>query len=680
MSAGTSPTKILLLSTATLLLLAGCFNAGGDDDGPPVVVTLDGGGTGDDTGMTDPDPDTGVDPDPDGGEDPDPTDQCEGIRLETAGTLDLDIPKVSVNGVVTVGGERLPDGFASRGQIVFTNDDGTTSASVPLGTSGEATFNVAIPPGQYDIRYSASQELCDSMNDPTLPCNSGVIRSDIGLQNDGSLNVDIPTVKVRGAVTVGGEQMPDAATERGRLTFSGEEDVGSHSTDPVGAAGAATYQTTLLPGTYDVMWAGTPGLCAGDDSPGIPCHTGMAREGVNLNNSGTLDVDLSVIEVRGSVTVNGEQMGSANGDRGTISFVGANGAAASSEGFGASGSADYSLSLMPGSYEVMWEGSQALCQTPPAPPVPCNSGKIRQIDLGTSGTLDIDVPRVAVNGAVTVNGESVPAADPTSGTVTFRDGESGGLTAPIDWGSGGTYTVSLLAGTYDIVWAGSPQACQSGDLPMAPCNSGPVKNGIALNNNGSLNVDIPAVTVRGGITAKGGPIPNVSGSPGTLAFVGESAGTATYSDIDEGGTGSYELRLLADTYDVRWLANSSICDSNGDLPSLPCIGGILQSGVGLSNSGTLDVDVPSIQVRGSVTQNGESMPEASADRGSLQFKGIDGGKWSSSPFGTSGTPSYNLTLMPGRYTISHTGNADLCAPTSPSPTVSCATQVLKGCP
>ena len=678
MNADISPTKVLLLTTATFFLLSGCFNSG-DDDEPPVIVTFDGGGGGgSDTGTPDPDPDTGVD-DPDGGEDPKPGDNCSGIRLEKAGTLDLDIPKVSVRGVVTVAGQTPPNRNVSRGNLLFEQTSGTTSLSVPLGQSGEATFDVALPPGEYDIRFAANKQLCQRVDDPALPCNSGIIRSGLPLQNDGSLNLDIPTVKVQGAVTVGDQPMPDGTTDRGSLTFRHTGGGSTYTTDDVGQAGPATYRATLLPGSYDILWAGSPTLCAGNDNPDIPCHTGVARKGIDLTSSGSLDVNLSVIKVRGSVLVNGEQMGSADGDRGTIAFVGSDGSQATTEGFGSSGGADYSLSVMPGSYEVQWQGNQALCQNSPVPPVPCNSGKIRDIELGTSGTLDIDIPRVKISGAVTVNGESVPAADPTSGTLTFSTGAAKSLAIPVDWSSGGTYDASLISSTYDISWAGSPTPCQQGDLPTAPCNSGPVKTGIALQTNGSLGLDIPAVTVRGGITANGGPIPAGPDAPGTLVFTGQSASAASYGDIDRGGNGSYELRLLADTYDISWQANEQLCRQVSDLPGLPCVGGTLREGVGLSNSGSLDIDVPSIKVRGSVTQNGKTMPDASTDRGSIAMTNVDGGDWTSEPFGSSGTPTYSLSLLPGRYVISHSGNATLCAPSTPSPTVSCATHVLKGC-
>jgi hypothetical protein len=75
------------------------------------------------------------------------------------------------------------------------------------------------------------------------------------------------------------------------------------------------------------------------------------------------------------------------------------------------------------------------------------------------------------------------------------------------------------------------------------------------------------------------------------------------------------------------------------------------------------------------------LPAASADRGGVDFARVtaEGGGATALSLGTNAAANYAVTLVPGRYVISHAANAALCDGAS-TPAVPCASQVLVGCP
>lgn len=82
---------------------------------------------------------------------------------------------------------------------------------------GEAISRRRSSLGPIDIRWEGNSAL---FGDPELiSCNSGVVLRGVRLSASGSLEVDLPTVEVQGAVRVNGQVMPDAGRSRGSLSF-----------------------------------------------------------------------------------------------------------------------------------------------------------------------------------------------------------------------------------------------------------------------------------------------------------------------------------------------------------------------------------------------------------------------------------------------------------------------------
>jgi hypothetical protein len=339
-----------------------------------------------------------------------------------------------------------------------------------------------------------------------------------------------------------------------------------------------------------------------------------------------------VISVSGKVTLAGAPI-----TAGHLSFALHGGGAAATSDF--SGGATYSLTLVPGSYDVGFVPVSG-CDGG----TPCNGGVIKPgVTLTQSGALDVDVPVISVSGKVTLAGTPI-----TAGALAFAmtGAFNRAVTAPL---TASTYSITLLPGAYDIGFVAD--ACNGG----TPCNGGVIKPGVTLTQTGALDVDVPVISVGGKVTLGGAPI-----SDGYIRFSLHNG----YGPVDtpelSAAAASYALTLLPGLYDVGFVAPRS-CNN-----ATPCNGGVLKPQLTLTASGALDVDVPLITVAGKVTRGG-----APIQGGALGFD-LRGGFGEAATAGLSASAaSYALALLPGSYDVR------FIAPASCSGATPCNSGIVK---
>jgi hypothetical protein len=222
----------------------------------------------------------------------------------------------------------------------------------------------------------------------------------------------------------------------------------------VDAAGA--FRVVVVPGTYDLFYS-RPRQGAG--AP-VNVSTKLQRGVVIGDSAVTLDVDIPVTTVTGSVTLNGETVTGASdqGDGGGYLFLaGADGAQAMLSTL-LDGS--FSTLVIRGSYDLYYgsfDGSSGL-----APNVPINRrAKLEEgIAVGEASlALDWDVEAVRVVGTVVVNG-AIPNPDLGVGEVFLEgpNGDSGRLaltssesTDPNDLATG-AYSAWVIPGSYELYY------------------------------------------------------------------------------------------------------------------------------------------------------------------------------------------------------------------------------------
>lgn len=652
-----------------LLVTLPALGCGGDDGGGDEATS-----TGDAPGDTGDDPTDGGD-EPTGG----PFLGCDGVALEQDGVLDLDIPDagyVVVSGQVRVNGGPLPAAAGPRGQLRFdvaVKGEPTRTVQV-LEAIGDEDYTVVIPAGIVSVHYLPDAMLCAEEPGGPLPCSGGVVMKHIEITESGVLDVDIPSITVSGKVTQNGEQLPSADGDRGHLEFQRESEVTAAGS--LKTSGAATYTLALFPDTYSVAFAGNPELCSGGAAP-VACNRGVVASDVALTATGVLDVDVPRVEVSGAVTVNGAVVPDGVSDRGALRFDLADpamnpGLLAGS--FAVDGPVTYAVSLIAGTYAVALAANPGQC-TGEVPPTPCVGGPLlAAVDLTMSGVLDVDIPMITVGGDITREGAALPHEDGDRGSIGFA--RDGGDAAAVALGADGpiAYLLGLVPGTYTLGYTANAGLCDGVTAPAMPCSSGPLQT-LELGIDGVLDVDIPVVAVSGKVTRNGAILPDQVVDRGSVAFVGASGSLA----VALGATdfADYAVTLLPGTYDVIYTGASAECLTAPD-NLMPCGGGPLATDVALTSSGVLDVDVRAIEVSGAVTYAGAALPNLGDVRGTLRWTRADAdGAGPLLDLGTAGPGQYAAFVMPGRWIVEHVANPALCEDVVPG--FPCTDRVLVGC-
>jgi hypothetical protein len=379
-----------------------------------------------------------------------------------------------------------------------------------------------------------------------MPCNSGVLKKAISAVNDGVLDIDVPAVKVSGTATLKGGALP--ASEAAELLF------GASATTGQLTGGSATYNLVLLPNTYDVTYLP---VVTCETATTMPCNTGVLKKAAVLMIDGVLDLDIPVVQVTGKLTVKGGALPASESAR--LSFGAAHTTLLNL------GAPNYSILLLPGTYDVSYDGSSS-CNGATASVLPCNSGVVKSaVALSTSGVLDVDVQPVTVSGTVTLKGAALPTGEQAH--VTFS-GTTVGPAKSATLGAQSTYTMTLLQGTYDVTYNGDPSGCTGVAAPQFPCLDGPLKQAVALTNNGVLDLDIPAISVSGNVTLAGQTLPTQPDDRGAIEF-GHSGGIGTSAQLGTSGPGNYHVTLLPGNYVVQLRANGAAC-SGSNSPGVSC--------------------------------------------------------------------------------------------------------------
>ena len=221
------------------------------------------------------------------------------------------------------------------------------------GGSGPARYSVRLFTGTYDVTLTTpfGSTLAALPPDADTPLGGPLV-----VDGDRTLDYDLRVATVTGALTLEGAAVPDSPglTSRGTITF--QDRVTSDTTSyAVGATGPGSYSVRLFAGSYNVRFATATGGSLQRLPPGA--RTPLAI-GVIVGGDRTLDYDLRLYTVTGSLTLGGAALPDSPGGvtRGTVSFhnrAGDGGDGGSSVVSG-TGPARYSARLFAGTYNVTW--------------------------------------------------------------------------------------------------------------------------------------------------------------------------------------------------------------------------------------------------------------------------------------------------------------------------------------
>jgi len=296
----------------------------------------------------------------------------------------------------------------------------------------------------------------------------------------------------------------------------------------------------------------------------------------------------------------------------------------------------------------------------------CNAGKCLEIcdlpQLRTNTTLDLDITTVTITGQVTLNGSSMP-------NDTKIDGFSRGRLRfhnvdtlsdyDVDFGEIGAvnYSVTLLAGVYDVYVHGDYDTVQSvlpGGRDMK------VAAGVELKTSMIKNFDAKTLRLSGRVLLNGLPMPNDTKLDGQSRGRLRMRNLETQDDyqIEFGETGpvSYSITLFSGRYNAYVEGNYSTLQSV--LPSARQM--LVYKDLVLTTTTTRDFDARVITLSGTVTLNGETMPNDTKldgqSRGRLRLRSVETGGDYDFDFGETGPVNHTLQLFAGQYDVFVHGN------------------------
>ena len=273
----------------------------------------------------------------------------KGVTISQVQQLDFNPETVMVGGSVTLNGAQMPDNTYTynRGELRFYRKDTGDYLSVSLKSTGAAVYNVEVFEGDYDVKLYPA----DASDQTVLPAINLVLLKDVSVTATLAQDFNLETVPVGGTVTLNGAQMPDNSYtyDRGALRFYNKKSADYLSVS-LKSTGAATYNTTVFKGLYDVkLYPNSAG-----DQTVLPDLNIRVGKNVDIQTVQELNYDAKTVMVGGTVTLNGAQMpgNTYTYDRGWLRFVYKDGSDYLDTSLGSTGPATYNAELFAGVYDV----------------------------------------------------------------------------------------------------------------------------------------------------------------------------------------------------------------------------------------------------------------------------------------------------------------------------------------
>lgn len=511
-------------------------------------------------------------------------DNCHGIALTADGVLELDLPTVSISGRVRLQGGQAWD--ASARHLNFIDVETQTSASVGLGADG--AFRVVVTPGHYKVLLSSS----DVCNSNVGPCSGAVLADNVALTGVGVLDLEVPVVAVQLQFSFNGTAASQTSStgRLGSVVLTPENGSGG-VTLPVSRA-HALITVALVPGNYVASWTADESHCGAHSPPplSVPCGTArLPGDVLHLSADGAVTVDIPSVNVQGRVTANGSNEPL---DNGSALFFAA-GTSGTSAPLTSGTPAQFSVTLVPGIYQVRYVAASGSCGG--HDPWPCNSGTVMEtVALTAAGQLDVDVPVAHVSGNVTVDGQPFPAT--SLGSVQLVNGDSALTVAVRRQGNATRYEATVLAGSYRVLHVPDEDGCAS---ETTQCGAAVLAESVSLQRDGALDGNVRTVRLALRAQYQGRMLDLSQASP--LVTLEGAQGLALRWD-----TNGQSRRVPPGRYSVRY--DGGRCGNAGTL--FPCGSAVLAQDVDVSVDGALDLNLDGAQVQYHLTLNGGPYPSA----------------------------------------------------------------------
>jgi len=448
-------------------------------------------------------------------------------------------------------------------------------------------------------------------------------------------DVDIPMLEVTGTFKINGFAPPASQYDDANIYLRNR---GTGDEVLLGNTHDETFAATIVPGAYDLYYELENGGML------VPANEKAKLRTVLLEDSGQLEVDIPAVALAGAITINGGPPPQEVYQNGYLYLR--NRATKDAVRLGETRDGSFQVPVIPGDYEVFYvlkEGGDE---------VPANANAwVEQVKVPNTpevgATVDVDIPAVILRGDFTINGSTPPDSQYDTGTISLRNdtGDEVVLGATRD----ASYRMAIVPGRYDVYYS----VTQAGST--VPTNKeallGEVDVPATFEVEVVRNMDVATVSVSGDFLVDDAPPPTATNDDGVVVLHDQETG----DEVVLGNTheGSYERIVVPGKYDIHY----SQTTSNGGVPQNTNAKLVT---VDLLAPTAQDVNIPTVQVTGTITVGGQPPPTTQYDDGRLYLRNAETGD--SVLLGNTHEGSFSALVIPGTYDVHYaleTGGTDV---------------------
>jgi hypothetical protein len=518
-------------------------------------------------------------------------------------TLDIDIPVATVGGTVTMAGAALPGTstvYASALELLLrSKDDGSVtvvssinytgaSSPYPRPIGSDVYAGMKVLPGTYEVLYqrtysdppSTGPQVFSAVATDAIPFGRQVLKEVTVTPGPFALDIDVPVATLGGTVTMAGLALPGTSTvygsalqfflrssEDGALTQLWTISYSGASTPYPRPTGSETYAgVKVVPGTYDLLYqraySSTPALgpqvFSAVSTDAIPLGRQVLKQVVVPSGPSTVDIDVPVATVGGTVTMAGAALPGTSGlygyplqvflrsGDGSLTLLWSVDYNAGSAPYArAVGSESFAgMKVLPGTYDLVYQreysstpalGAQEF-QPVSTDAIPLGRQVLKQVTVPAGPfTLNVDLPVATLGGKVTLAGAALPGSSSLNGSYPLqfllRSKDDGSVTQlwtitysgasspyPRPIGSDSYAGVVVVPGTYELVYqraySNTPtlgaQLFTLDATDAIPLGRQVLKDVTVPPGSSTLDIDVPVTTVNGTVTMSGAALPGTS--------------------------------------------------------------------------------------------------------------------------------------------------------------------------
>ncbi len=470
------------------------------------------------------------------------------VTIAATATVAYDLPpRATLTGTVTLAGAPLPDEAGSARRIHFRDVRSDRVQSFDIGASAPGMFTATLFAGNYDVTFENTPSALTSL----VPQGQSRLATNIALAGNRTMTFDAPLATVSGRVTLGGAQLPDSPGLPSRGTVILYETLSGVAHElPIAGSGPGTFSGTVFAGGYSVALK----TDARDGLRGLPI--GAERRlatGIEITGSRSLDYDVSVATVSGTVTLGGAALTDAGVARGAVDLYDKRTGTSHSLIVSETGPAVFSGLVFTGTYDVSY---RALYAGIPGG-LPQNATTLVASDLVVTrdATLAPNLEVATISGVLTVGGAALPdspGVSLTRGYVTLRppDGTPGGSSFSVGKTGPGQFSGTVFVGSYAIGFF-TPNMTALQGLPAGAETT--LADAMTVTGRPTLAFDLKLVQVSGTVTVDGAMMPETSGiNRGEVVLHDKLTHDLRRFPVGSVGPARFSGTVFAGNYDVAF--------------------------------------------------------------------------------------------------------------------------------